>query len=68
MKYLKQINVEDGITVLCNLHFLSLAREYGTRIIALKDGILVFDGSPDEINDDRFREIYGKEAIEVEIR
>ena len=68
MKYLKQINVEDGITVLCNLHFLSLAREYGTRIIALKDGILVFDGSPAEINDDRFREIYGKDAIEVEIR
>ena len=67
MKYLEEINRQDGITVLCNLHFLSLARRYATRVIALKAGKIVFDGLPSEIDEDRFREIYGEEAVEVEI-
>jgi len=67
MKYLEQLNREDGITVLCSLHFLSLARRYGTRIIALNDGLVVFDGSPKEIDERKFKEIYGEDAIEVEI-
>jgi phosphonate transport system ATP-binding protein len=68
MKYLEIINREEGITVLCNLHFLSLARRYGTRVVALKDGEIVFDGPPSEIDEARFREIYGEDAVEVEIR
>ncbi len=66
LKYLKALN-EEGITVLCSLHFLSLAREYGSRIIALKGGKLVFDGTPHEIDHERFVSIYGEEAKEVEI-
>lgn len=66
MKYLEALNKEDGITILCSLHFLSLARTYADRIIALKDGKLVFDGLPKEIDDTRFREIYGEEAVRVE--
>jgi len=68
MQYIEQMNQEDGVTVLASLHFLSLARRYGTRIIALKDGELVFDGAPEEIDDQKFKEIYGEEAEEVEIR
>jgi phosphonate transport system ATP-binding protein len=68
MKYLEEINQQDGITVLCNLHFLSLARRYATRVVALKDGRVVFDGLPAEIDEARFRQIYGEDAVEVEIR
>lgn len=68
LKYIEQLNREQRVTVLCSLHFLSLAREYATRIIALKAGRLIFDGSPAEIDEDRFRSIYGEEAVEVEIR
>lgn len=68
MKYLEEINRQDGITVICNLHFLSLARRYATRVIALKAGQIVFDGLPAEIDEARFREIYGEDAVEVEIR
>jgi phosphonate transport system ATP-binding protein len=68
MKYLEEINQQDGITVICNLHFLSLARRYATRVLALKAGRIVFDGLPSEIDEQRFREIYGEEAVEVEIR
>ena len=67
MKYLEEINKKDGITVICSLHFLSLARRYGTRVIALKDGRVAFDGKPAEIDDRRFKEIYGEDAVEVEI-
>ena len=67
MKYLELLNKEDGITVLCSLHFLSLARTYADRVIALKDGVLEFDGSPQDIDNDRFKMIYGEDAVEVEI-
>jgi phosphonate transport system ATP-binding protein len=67
LRYLEELNRKDGITVLCCLHFLSLARRYGTRILALKAGRIVFEGLPREIDEARFKEIYGHEAVEVEI-
>ncbi|RPI92697.1 MAG: ATP-binding cassette domain-containing protein, partial [Chloroflexi bacterium] len=67
MKYLGLLNKEDGITVLCSLHFLSLARRYADRIIALKAGRMEFDGLPAEIDDRRFKDIYGEDAVRVEI-
>lgn len=68
MRHLEELNTQDGLTLLCSLHFLSLARAYADRIIALKDGQIVFDGPPEEIDDARFREIYGEDAERVEIR
>jgi len=68
MQYLEQMNREDGVTVIASLHFLSLARRYGTRILALKDGEIVFEGLPAEIDGKKFKEIYGEEAEEVEVR
>jgi len=67
LRYVEELNKKDGITVLCALHFLSLARRYGTRIIALRAGEMVFDGLPADIDERRFKEIYGQEAMEVEI-
>ncbi|MDO8589556.1 MAG: phosphonate ABC transporter ATP-binding protein [Armatimonadota bacterium] len=67
LDYLEQANKQDGITVVCSLHFLSLARRYADRVIALKAGKIVFDGPPDEIDDTRFKEIYGEGAEEVEV-
>jgi len=67
MKYLELLNKEDGITILCSLHFLSLARAYADRIIALKDGLLEFDGDPADIDEQRFKDIYGEDAVRVEI-
>jgi len=67
LQYLEALNKQDGVTIMCSLHFLSLARAYGTRIIALKDGKLVFEGLPAEIDEDRFKQIYGEDAVRVEI-
>jgi phosphonate transport system ATP-binding protein len=68
MKYLKMLNEEHGVTVLCNLHFLSLVREYSTHVIALRGGEKVFEGKPEDITEQWFRDIYGEDAREVEIR
>jgi len=65
MKILKQLNQEDGITVICSLHFLDLVQRYADRAIALNQGRLVFDGLPEEIDDRRFREIYGQDAERI---
>lgn len=64
MQYLAEIN-HEGIAVICSLHFLSLARRYGTRVLALKDGIKAFEGLPSQIDKLRFKEIYGEEAEEI---
>jgi phosphonate transport system ATP-binding protein len=65
MQYLEMINHEFGVMVLCSLHFLDLVHRYADRAIALNDGYLMFDGSPEEIDDEKFKEIYGKEAERV---
>jgi phosphonate transport system ATP-binding protein len=65
MQYLELINKEDGVSVLCSLHFLDLVHRYAHRVIALNEGKMVFDGSPTEIDDAKFKEIYGKEAERV---
>ena len=65
MQYLEQINKQDGMTVLCSLHFLDLVHRYADRAIALNEGMLVFDGLPKEIDDAKFKQIYGKEAERV---
>jgi phosphonate transport system ATP-binding protein len=65
MQYLEKINQEDGVTVLCSLHFLDLVHRYADRVIALNQGQLVFDGLPQEIDDQRFKDIYGKDAERV---
>lgn len=67
MQYLKKVNEELGVTVICNLHFLSLVREYASRVIALKDGKVIYEGNPSDIDEQWFQTIYGEEAVEVTI-
>ena len=59
MDALLKINREDGITVLCNLHTLDTAKTYCERIIGMKQGTFVFDGSPSDLALDLLRDIYG---------
>ena len=66
MDDLKRINQELGITIIINLHFVDLAREYGTRIIGLRDGQLVFDGPVERATDEAFNEIYGRSIQDEE--
>jgi len=64
LQYLEVLN-KEGITVICSLHFLDLVHRYATRVVALKDGVKVFEGTAQEIDRAKFKEIYGEEAQEV---
>ncbi|WP_353113792.1 phosphonate ABC transporter ATP-binding protein [Microbacterium sp.] len=60
MDDLRRINRELGITVLVNLHLLDLAREYGTRMIGMRAGEVVYDGPASSATDTDFESIYGR--------
>jgi len=60
MRDIQRINRELGITTLVNLHFLDLAKVYGERIIGLRSGELVYDGTGAQADEAVFREIYGR--------
>lgn len=67
LDYLEKINKQLGITIICNLHFLSLVQRYATRVIALAEGNLVYNGDPSCIDSTEFKKIYGKNARKVNI-
>ena len=63
--HLEELNRDEGITIMCSLHFLDLVHRYAKRVLALKDGRVLFDGPPRDIDHVRFKEIYGEEAEDV---
>src|ERR1700731_833239 len=65
MDALLRINKHFGITVICNLHSLDLARNYCDRLIGMASGRIVFDGVPATLTDHIARELYDLEADEV---
>ncbi|MBR0795413.1 phosphonate ABC transporter ATP-binding protein [Bradyrhizobium jicamae] len=65
MDALLRINKHFGITVLCNLHSLDLARTYCDRLIGMAAGRVVFDGAPATLTDHVARELYDLEANDV---
>ncbi|NKC32959.1 phosphonate ABC transporter ATP-binding protein [Falsiroseomonas selenitidurans] len=66
MDALRQVNREDGLTVLTNLHHLNTARQYCDRIVAMQAGRVMFDGTPAELTSARVQEIYGVTEDEFE--
>jgi phosphonate transport system ATP-binding protein len=70
LDYLEKLNQEQNITVLCSLHYLDLVQRYATRVIGLRDGKLVYEGSGDDIRritDEEFKHIYGEEAQRLSV-
>jgi phosphonate transport system ATP-binding protein len=49
-------------TVLCSLHQIDLAREFGDRIVALRQGAVAFDGPPGAFTDSVVERVYGPDA------
>lgn len=68
LTYLERLNQEDGMTVVCSLHYLDLVQRYAKNVIGLREGRIVYQGDREDvrkIDDDRFREIYGEEAVRI---
>jgi len=73
MEALRRIHEEDGRMVIANLHTLDTARRYCDRVIGVRDGRIVFDGTPEQLTTGVARDIYGagddfsEEATSTEI-
>ncbi len=65
MRHVEALNRDEGITVLCSLHDIDLVTRYASRIVALRDGRLVWEGRPESFDEATFRDIYGSEAEPV---
>ncbi|WP_306006406.1 phosphonate ABC transporter ATP-binding protein [Aquicoccus porphyridii] len=62
MDALRRIHEEDGRTVIANLHTLDTARRYCDRVIGMRMGKVVFDGTPEQLTTGVARDIYGADA------
>lgn len=58
MDLIQSITRERKLTCIVNLHQVEYARRYASRIIGLKDGVVVFDGTPENLDDETVAEIY----------
>lgn len=60
MQDLRRVNAEQGLTVLVNIHLMDLARQYTTRMIGLRGGEVVYDGTAAAATERDFEQIYGR--------
>lgn len=67
MEMLETINKEDGTTVIVSLHQIDHAFKHCRRIIALKDGVVVFDGPSTDIRPDDLRDLYGVTGLDADL-
>lgn len=68
MRILVELAHERGTPALVNIHDVGLAQSFSDRIIGLRDGEIVFDGTSNEITADVLTEIYGEEDWSTTIR
>jgi phosphonate transport system ATP-binding protein len=59
---LAEVNETRKITVLVNIHVLELAKRYARRIIAFQKGRVVFDGKPEDFNEEQIESVYSSFA------
>ncbi|EME2559711.1 phosphonate ABC transporter ATP-binding protein [Escherichia coli] len=58
MDTLRDINQNDGITVVVTLHQVDYALRYCERIVALRQGHVFYDGSSQQFDNERFDHLY----------
>jgi phosphonate transport system ATP-binding protein len=68
MEHIERLNQDDGMTIICSLHYLDLVQRYATSVVGLREGEIVYRGAQADIRqmtDAEFKEIYGEEAERV---
>ncbi len=65
MDALLRLNKHFGITVICNLHDLDIAKDYCDRLVGMAQGCIIFDDAPEALTEAAARELYGLEAHEA---
>ncbi|HEY2359336.1 MAG TPA: phosphonate ABC transporter ATP-binding protein [Phenylobacterium sp.] len=65
MENLRDLNIQDGLTVVVTLHQVDYALRYCDRVVALKAGLVVYDGPADGLERSKLIDIYGPEFEDV---
>lgn len=68
MELLTLLNQEQGISVITSLHQVQVVQRYFARSVALRDGVVCFDGFTDDLDETRLEEIYGSASEELVMR
>ena len=63
MGLIKTMAQEFGVPCLCNIHDVTLAMEFCNRIIGLQDGVKMFDGPTEQMDQSKLGEIYAMEVL-----
>ena len=63
MSLIKEMATELNVPCLCNIHDVQLAMEFCNKIIGIKDGVKMFDGSTESLNKEKLDEIYLMEVL-----
>ena len=61
MRLITELCEENQLAAIINIHDVALAQMYAERIVGLREGSIVYDGSPNDLKPDVLTEIYGKE-------
>ncbi len=61
MRLITELCEEQQLAAIINIHDVALAQMFSERIVGLREGSIVYDGSPDDLNPDVLTEIYGEE-------
>ena len=61
MRLITELCEENQLGAIINIHDVALAQMFSERIVGLREGSIVYDGSPDDLKPDVLTEIYGKE-------
>jgi phosphonate transport system ATP-binding protein len=65
MATLQDLNAKDGLTVIVTLHHVEYALRYCRRVVALKDGKVVYDGPTKGLSQSLLIDIYGPEFEDI---
>ena len=65
MDLLLALNRDHGLTLLISLHHVGLAQRYCERVVALREGKLVYDGPASALTPAFLRELYGTAVDEL---
>ena len=63
MSLIKGMATELNVPCLCNIHDVQLAMEFCNKIIGIKDGVKMFDGTTESLNKEKLDEIYLMEVL-----
>jgi phosphonate transport system ATP-binding protein len=68
MRLIVELASERGTPALVNIHDVALAQTFSDRIVGLRDGQIVFDGTSAQVTETVLTEIYGEEDWSTTIR